>query len=873
MITETPMMRQYNEIKKEHKDALLFFRMGDFYELFFEDAKLASKVLGITLTSRSKGEGAVPMAGVPHHAAESYTRKLIKSGYKVAICDQLQEPKEAKGIVDRGVTRIITPGTVTEDVLLEDKSNNYLVSLSESKDIMGLSWIDLSTGKFEIEDVPKERLFDEIARLNPSELLLPEDTIRNNTEFMNKIQMECDAMITSRPDWEFAESAAYQTLKEHFGTNSMEGFGCEDAGPSLGAAGAIIQYLNDTQKTSLNHIIKIQKYQTNNRVLMDRATQQSLELVQTIRTKDREGSLLGVLDRTKTPMGARLLREWIISPLSEYNEIKYRQLGVQELSEKPELCNEIIDILRNVYDIERISTKISCDRANARDLITLKQSLLNLPQLKERLSFCICDILTTLEKQIDTLDDLQTLIVTAIVSDPPHSLKDGGIISEGYDATLDELRYISKNGKHWIANFQAKEIARTNINSLKVGYNKVFGYYIEVTNVHKDNIPSEYIRKQTLKNAERYITPELKDHETKVLTAEERAKDIEYDLFVQIRREISAYTEQLQKTSAAVAQLDVLVNLAKIALENRYISPEITSGLELEIKDGRHPVLEQKGNEERFVPNDIHLDGVHDKTMVITGPNMAGKSTYIRQIALLVIMAQMGSFIPAKKATIGTVDRVFTRVGASDELSKGQSTFMVEMNETANILNNASNRSLIILDEVGRGTSTFDGISIAWAVTEYIYQHIQARTLFATHYHELTELALLFPGIKNFNIAVKEWGEEIIFLRKIVEGGTDKSYGIHVARLAGIPKKIIQRALTILNNLEAATLDVNGKPKFAPLNAAKEKKPRQLKLFASKQDKIIDEIKKLDTSVMTPIEALNKLDELYRKLKEEDMII
>jgi len=437
MITETPMMRQYNEIKKEHKDALLFFRMGDFYELFFEDAKLASKVLGITLTSRSKGEGAVPMAGVPHHAAESYTRKLIKSGYKVAICDQLQEPKEAKGIVDRGVTRIITPGTVTEDVLLEDKSNNYLVSLSESKDIMGLSWIDLSTGKFEIEDVPKERLFDEIARLNPSELLLPEDTIRNNTEFMNKIQMECDAMITSRPDWEFAESAAYQTLKEHFGTNSMEGFGCEDAGPSLGAAGAIIQYLNDTQKTSLNHIIKIQKYQTNNRVLMDRATQQSLELVQTIRTKDREGSLLGVLDRTKTPMGARLLREWIISPLSEYNEIKYRQLGVQELSEKPELCNEIIDILRNVYDIERISTKISCDRANARDLITLKQSLLNLPQLKERLSFCICDILTTLEKQIDTLDDLQTLIVTAIVSDPPHSLKDGGIISEGYDATLE----------------------------------------------------------------------------------------------------------------------------------------------------------------------------------------------------------------------------------------------------------------------------------------------------------------------------------------------------------------------------------------------------------------------------------------------------
>ena len=871
MITETPMMRQYNEIKRQHKDALLFFRMGDFYELFFEDAKLASKVLGITLTSRSKGEGAIPMAGVPHHAADSYIRKLIKAGHKVAICDQLQDPEEATGIVDRGVTRIITPGTITEDTLLEDKSNNYLIAVLETNTMTGLSWIDLSTGRFQVEDIRKETLFDEFARLNPSEVLLPEETVRNNTSFMERIRAECDGIVTSRPDWEFSKDTAYRILMEHFGTTSLEGFGCEDMGPSLGAAGAVIQYLKETQKTSLKHIGKIQKYQADNRVLMDKATQQSLEITQTMRNRDREGSLLGVIDQTKTSMGARLLREWIISPLRVSAEIKYRQTGVKELSENSPLRRELCDILGNIYDIERISTKISCGRANGRDLVSLKQSLSKLPALKEKTGFCISDILVSIEQQLDILEEVRTLIGTAIVSDPPPTIKDGGLIREGYDAALDELKYISKNGKSWIANFQAEEITRTGINSLKVGYNKVFGYYIEVTNANKDNIPETYIRKQTLKNAERFITPELKEYETKVLTADERAKDLEYDLFIQIREQVSGFTARLQRTSEAIALIDVLSTLANLAVENRYIMPEITDGLELKIIDGRHPVLDRRLASESFVPNDINLDGTQDTIMVITGPNMAGKSTYIRQVALLILMAQMGSFIPAKEAVIGTVDRIFTRVGASDELSRGQSTFMVEMNETANILNNATERSLIILDEVGRGTSTFDGVSIAWAITEYIYQHIHARTLFATHYHELTELALLFSGIKNFNIAVKEWGDEIIFLRKIVEGGTDKSYGIHVARLAGIPREVIQRARIILNNLEAATLDVNGKPKFAPLKTAQNnKQPAQLKLFLSKQDMVIEEIKKLETSRMSPLEALNKLDELKKKLEEDN---
>ncbi len=870
----TPMMRQYMNIKKKNEDALLFFRMGDFYEMFYDDARIAAKVLGITLTSRSKGEKAIPMAGVPHHASEPYIQKLIKAGYKVAVCEQLQNGPgktdgniELKGIVERDVVRVITPGTLTEDTMLDDKDNNYLLSLFLNNDRIGLSWIDISTGKFMVQDVMKVRLLDALTGINPSECILPETFAFDDFDLVKCLSGDFGAMITNRADWEFSRETAYDKLTNHFGTSSLEGFGCEDIGPSLNAAGALINYLNETQKTSLKHIGKIENFSIDKRLILDHSTQQSLELVKTSRTHQKEGSLLSIIDQTKTPMGGRLLKNWLICPLSTTKDIMSRQDGVEELYNNKNLCKEIREHLRDVYDIERISTKISFGRANARDLISLKQSLSVLPKLKTATSICNSPILKSLCGSLDVMNEIRGLISAAIIPDPPHSVREGRIILEGYDHDLDELRNISRNGKSWIANFQSKEVERTGINTLKVGYNRVFGYYIEITNIHKDRIPETYIRKQTLKNAERYITPELKEYETKVLTADERAKDLEYEIFQKVREEICNYTERIQKTADVIADLDCLAVLTSIAVENGYTRPVISDEPGLKIIDGRHPVLEKTLIAEKFIPNDIDIDGVNNQIMVITGPNMAGKSTYIRQVALLVLMAQMGSFIPAKQAAIGVVDRIFTRVGAMDELAKGQSTFMVEMNEAANILNNATKRSLIILDEVGRGTSTFDGVSIAWALTEYIYERLKARTLFATHYHELAELALIFPGIKNYNIAVREWEDEIIFLRKIVEGGADKSYGIHVARLAGMPGEVIKRAKVILANLEAETLDINGKPKFASINKDKEDtKPRQLTLFNPPENQVVDEIKKLDISKLTPLEALNKLNKLKEKL-------
>lgn len=872
----TPMMKQYMSIKKKNEDALLFFRMGDFYEMFYDDARIAAKVLGITLTSRSKGEKAVPMAGIPHHAAGSYIPKLIKAGYKVAVCEQMMNGTEkddsksgGKGIVERDVVRVITPGTLTEDEMLEDKDNNYLLSLFLNDNKIGLSWVDISTGKFMVQDINKSCLLDELSRINPSECVLPENFTFNEFDLSERISTDFDAMVTRRADWEFSRETAYQKLTNHFCTASLEGFGCEDIGPSLSAAGALINYLNETQKTSLTHINKIEKYSSQNRLILDHSTQQSLELVKTARTHQKEGSLLSVIDRTKTPMGGRLIKGWLVSPLCVSGDIKVRQDGVEELYNNKNQCREIRELLGDVYDIERISAKISFGRANARDLISLKQSLSLLPKLKSAVSVCNSSILKLCHEALDVLEEVRVLISTAIVPEPPQSIRDGGIIQEGYDHDLDELRNISKNGKSWIAGFQSHETDRTGISSLKVGYNKVFGYYIEITNVHKERVPETYIRKQTLKHAERYITLELKEYETKVLTADERAKELEYEAFQKIRDEVSTYTERLQKTADVIAHLDGLSTLANIATENGYTRPEIAEGTCLRIIDGRHPVLDKTLMAEKFVPNDIDINGTDKQIMVITGPNMAGKSTYIRQVALLVLMAQMGSFIPAKEATIGVVDRIFTRVGAMDELARGQSTFMVEMNEAANILNNATERSLIILDEVGRGTSTFDGVSIAWALTEYIYEHLKSRTLFATHYHELAELALLFPGIRNYNIAVREWEDEIVFLRKIVEGGADKSYGIHVARLAGMPGEVIQRAKVILANLEAETLDVDSKPKFATIKKGKEDKPKQMTLFNPPQNVVIEELKNLDTSKITPIEALNKLHKLKDKLEEQ----
>ncbi len=882
------MMQQYKAIKERHKDCLLFFRLGDFYEMFYEDAKIASRVLGITLTSRTKGDKAVPMAGIPHHAASTYIQRLIKAGHKVAICEQIEDPKEARGVVERDIVRVITPGTLTDESLLEEKVNNYLIGIFPHRDRVGLAWVELSTGKFELEETSKAGLMDELYRLRPSECLLPEDSLTRESVLLEELKEGLGSMVTPRPPWEFSKDTAYQALLEHFNVTGLEGFGCQDMEYALGSAGAVLLYLKDTHKESLSHICKIERHSLNNRLLIDATTQRGLELLETIRTRESSGSLLGVLDLTLTPMGARLLRQWILSPLLDPKEIKYRQDGVEELFSQQGLRSSLRSHLKNVADMERISTRVNAGRSNARELVALKDSLEHVGKLKEALVGAIRlgrtvaqnnrgdrstpdrgeippTILKDLCERLDTLEEVRVLISTALVANPPMGLKEGGLIREGYHPELDELRNIGRNGKSWLTNFQAEEIRRTGISSLKVGYNKVFGYYIEVTNTHKERIPPSYIRRQTLKNSERYVTHELKEYESKVITAEERAKGLEYELFEGIRKEVASHTKRIQEVAGAVAELDVLASLGQVAVENNYVRPEITEDRRLCITDGRHPVLEKALGRGKFVPNSIDIDGEDTRTMVITGPNMAGKSTYIRQVALLVLMAQMGSFIPAKEARVGIVDRIFTRVGAFDELSRGQSTFMVEMHEAANIMNNATGRSLIILDEVGRGTSTFDGLSIAWAMTEYIYRRLGTRTLFATHYHELTELALLFPGIKNYNVAVREWGEEVVFLRKIVEGGTDKSYGIHVARLAGVPKEVVTRAREILEELESNSFDAYQRPK---LGAVKQKKsePLQIPLFFPKEQSVIEDIKGLDVSTLTPLEALNKLDELKKRL-------
>jgi len=786
----TPVMRQYQQVKAQYPDMIVLFHMGDFYEMFYEDAKTAARVLSLTLTSRSKGEKAIPMAGVPCHAVHGYVKRLIDAGYKVAVCDQIQDPKEAKGIVDRDVTRVITPGTLTEDALLDSKDHNYLVAVITGEDTAGLSWVDLSTGEFKAEDAAARKLLDELTRLNPAELLLPESMRERQEALLDRLRQETGAMITLRPDWAFGREAARKALLEHFRVHSLEGFDCESLGPALSAAGATLQYLTETQKISLGHIRRLTRTRDSDRVVLDRATQISLELTRTMRDGHRRGSLLWLLDRTVTSMGGRLLKAWLISPLRSQDAISARQEGVAEFFKARGLRRAVRTHLDQVYDIERLAARVATGRANARDLVALRRSLEPLPALKEQLAEADTGRLTEIARALDPVAEARALIEAAIAAEPPVTLKEGGLIRDGYAVQIDELRSIQREGRSWIARFQAREIAKTKIPSLKIGYNQVFGYYIEVTHTYAKQVPLDYVRKQTLKNAERYITPELKEYETRVLTAEDRGRELEYDLFVKVREEIDGYTGRLQETARRLAELDVLASLADVATENRYVRPDVTDGHEIHIVNGRHPVLERAVNES-FVPNDTTLDGETTQIMVITGPNMAGKSTYIRQVALIVLMAHMGSFVPADSARIGLADRIFTRVGASDELTRGQSTFMVEMIETANILNNATDRSLIILDEVGRGTSTFDGVSIAWAVAEYIAQHLKSRTLFATHYHELTELSALFSQIKNYNIAVREWQDEIIFLRSIVEGGTDKSYGIHVARLAGVPREVV----------------------------------------------------------------------------------
>lgn len=867
-MSQTPMMKQYLSVKAQYPGMLLLFRMGDFYELFYDDAKIAARTLGLTLTSRSKGEKAIPMAGVPHHSVHSYVKRLIHAGYKVAVCDQIEDPREAKGLVERDVTRVITPGTLTEDNLLESKDHNYLAALFIRDEDAGLAWVDLSTGRFQAEDVGRAKLLDELTRLNPSELLLPESDSESLDGFMDNLKRELGAMITSRPDWSFGRDAARRTLLEHFQVKSLDGFGCDDLGPALCAAGAAMSYLQETQKIALGHIRRIQRSRPEDRVVLDRATQLSLELTRTLRDGRKHGTLLWVLDRTLTPMGGRMLKELIISPLRDREAILARLDAVEECVQEPSLRRDIRGRLEQVYDIERLTTRVATGRANARDLLALCRSLESLPALKARLAEARCEKLRSLAERADPVEEARVLIAESIAPDPPVTLKEGDLIRDGYSAELDELRAIRRDGKSWIARFQARESERAGIPSLKVGYNKVFGYYIEVTHAHQQKVPADYVRKQTLKNAERYITPELKEYETRVLTAEDRSREMEYDLFVSVRQQVATQTERLQATAQALSELDCVAGLAEVAADQKYVRPILSEEKEIRIVEGRHPVLE-RSIDEPFVPNDTTLDGDRNLMMIITGPNMAGKSTYIRQVALIALMAHMGSFVPAESARIGLVDRIFTRVGASDELARGQSTFMVEMVEAANILNNAGERSLIILDEVGRGTSTFDGVSIAWAVAEYIVQHNKSRTLFATHYHELTELGALYNCIRNYNIAVKEWQDEIIFLRRIVEGGTDKSYGIHVARLAGVPPEVVERAKTILNNLESASLDSDDKPRFA-VGAQRRNRSMgvQLTIFGAESDLICQSLQELDVSRMTPVEALARLEELQKMVKD-----
>ncbi len=851
----SPLMEQYSQIKAKHPNEILLFRLGDFYEMFHEDAKAASKVLGIVLTSRSKGDKRIPMAGVPYHSAQSYVNRLLKAGHRVAICEQTQDPEEAQGIVDRAVVRVITPGTLVEESILEEKKNNYLAAVVEEGQTAGLAWVDLSTGQFRLEDLPADRVPDELVRLSPSETLLPSSADEARSE---RARAASGGIATPFHDWTFDRDNAVRSLCEQFGVKSLAGFGCEDLGPAVAAAGAVLAYLKETQRGPLQHLTRLERYVGEGRMFLDRQTQAALELTETLRGGDRKGSLLWVLDRTETPMGARLLRDWVTSPLARAADVRARLDAVDELFGDEGLRRAAQGALKPVFDLERALARVGAGRANARDLAGLRASLHPLPELS-RLRFK-SRALSAL--RIGTHAELAAHLEKALADDPPHLLTEGGLIRKGFHEELDKLRSIAADGKSWIASFEAREIGRTGISSLKVGYNQVFGYYIEVTNVHREKIPAEYVRKQTLKNAERFITPDLKEYETLVLNSEDRSRKLEYEVFQQVRARVAGEIPELQETARSLAELDALCSLAQAARENKYVRPEVDEGLEYEVKDSRHPVVEVL-QEEKFVPNDVVV-GPGKPVLLITGPNMAGKSTYIRQAALAALMAQVGSFVPASKARIGLVDRIFTRVGAADDLTRGASTFLVEMNETANILNHATARSLLILDEVGRGTSTFDGVSIAWAVTEYIHERLKARTLFATHYHELTELSAVMKGVRNLHVAVKEWGEGIVFLHRIVEGPTDKSYGIHVAQIAGIPREVVGRSKVILRRLEALTLAA-GKPRAGEM--------AQLALFAAPppppEDPLRKELAKLDVDGMTPREALKKLAELAERARRK----
>ncbi len=810
MAEYSPMMQKYLETKEEYKDCILFYRLGDFYEMFFDDAILVARELEITLTGKDCGqEERAPMAGVPHHAAEMYIAKLVNKGYKVAICEQLEDPKTTKGIVKRGVIRVVTPGTVVESNMLEERKNNYIMSIFKSGIYFGISICDISTGEFYSAEIRDNNnfpmLLDEIARYTPSELVV-NNMMADCTEEMEKIKERFENIyITRFNDKFFTSEIGNLELRFSIVNNNgkkIENF--QEKTLAISSIHALVEYIEETQKTTLDHINKIVVYQLSRYMALDINARRNLEIIEKMRDKSKKGTLLWVLDKTSTSMGGRCLRRWLNDPLVDVLEINKRLDAVKELKDNVILRGDIVEHLKKVYDIERLAGKMAYGNANARDMITLKNSLLKLPEVKKCLESCKTDLLKELANNLDELQDIYQLIDKAIVDDPPMTIKDGGIIKLGYNDEIDTLKTAQTEGKNWLIKLESEEREKTGIKNLKIGFNKVFGYFIEVTKSYLDQVPERFIRKQTLANSERYITEELKNLENQILGAEEKVVNLEYNAFVEIREEISKNVKRLQKTSEVISNLDVLTSFAEVAEDMNYCMPEVNSSGIIDIKNGRHPVIEKILGPGSFVENDSYLDKQDNRLSIITGPNMAGKSTYMRQVALITLMAQVGSFVPAQTARIGVVDKIFTRVGASDDLSMGQSTFMVEMMEVATILKEATSNSLVILDEIGRGTSTYDGLSIAWAVAEFIADREKcgAKTLFATHYHELTELENRLEGVKNYSIAVKEKGEDIIFLRKIVKGGTDESYGIHVARLAGVPKAVTQKADEILRSLE-----------------------------------------------------------------------
>lgn len=875
----SPMMQHYVKTKQENKDCVLFYRLGDFYEMFFEDAQTVSKELELTLTGKECGLSVrAPMCGVPYHAAETYITRLVAKGYKVAICEQMEDPKEAKGMVRREVIRVVTPGTNLNTQALDETKNNYIMAIVYLSNRFGIAVADVTTGDFMVTEVDKIRtLMDEVYKFSPAEIICNEAFCMSGAD-MDEMRNRLHASVSPLDNWYFDDEICFRTLKEHFHVGTLEGLGLKDYECASIGAGALLSYLLETQKTSLEHMRAITPYITDRYMVIDSSSRRNLELTEALREKVKRGSLLWVLDKTKTAMGARMLRSFIEQPLIDEEAINRRLDAVEEINGREMDREEIREYLNPIYDLERLIGRVSYQSANPRDLISFKSSIAMIPHIKQLVKSFNSEELQQVYEDMDDLQDLHELLEKSIVEEPPLAMKEGGIIKEGYNETADQLREGKTKGKTWLAELEAEEREKTGIRNLKIKYNKVFGYYLEVTNSFKDMVPDYYTRKQTLTNAERYITPRLKELEDMILGAEDKLYALEYELFSGVRNTIAGEVERIQRTAKAIARLDSYISLAVVASRNNYVRPKINTKGVIDIKNGRHPVVEKMIPNDMFIPNDTYLDNNKNRVSVITGPNMAGKSTYMRQTALIVLMAQIGSFVPAEKANIGVADRIFTRVGASDDLASGQSTFMVEMTEVANILRNATSRSLLILDEIGRGTSTFDGLSIAWAVIEYISNTriLGAKTLFATHYHELTELEGKLAGVNNYCIAVKERGDDIVFLRKIVKGGADKSYGIQVAKLAGVPDMVIERAKELVEELvsadiTAAVKDIASdgkKTKTKPQVHLDEVDLEQISLFDTvKDDDVLEELKTIDVSNLTPLDALNTIYRLQNKLK------